>query len=132
MSAAEGAGIESPAEASAFWEAAARGTLLLRHCRDCERPFHYPRGICPLCGSTRTDWREASGAGVIYTCSITHRADPPYCIAYVQLDEGPIVLTNIVNAPLESVRIGQRVKVVFVAGAEGRALPMFEPVRGAE
>lgn len=132
MSVAERAGAAHPSDSSAFWEATARGTLLLRHCGDCDRCFHYPREICPLCGSMRTGWREASGRGVIYTCSVAHRADPPYCIAYVQLDEGPIMMTNIVNAPLESVRIGQRVQAVFVPGAEGRALPMFQPVAGAE
>lgn len=118
-------------ESQPFWEAAARGTLLLRHCSDCERSFHYPRSHCPLCGSTRTGWRQAAGEGVIYTCSISHRAEPPYCIAYVALDEGPIVLTNIVNAPLAAIRIGQRVKVVFVPAADGRAIPMFEPTAAA-
>lgn len=119
-------------ESQPFWEAATRGTLLLRHCSDCDRTFHYPRSHCPLCGSSHTDWREASGRGVIYTCSVSHRADPLYCIAYVALDEGPIMLTNIVNAPLDAIRIGQRVKVAFIPSADGRAIPMFEPAAGTD
>lgn len=116
-------------ESQPFWEAAADGTLLLRHCGACARTFHYPRSICPLCGSSRTEWRKACGMGVIYACSVARRADPPYCIAYVTLDEGPIMLSNIVNASLETIRIGQRVRAVFVRGTDGRTLPMFEPVQ---
>lgn len=119
-------------ESQPFWAAAARGTLLLRHCADCDRTFHYPRSHCPLCGSSRTEWRTASGRGIVYTCSVTHRADPPYCIAYVALEEGPIVLTNIVNAALDAIRIGQRVQVVFIPSADGRAIPMFEPAAGGD
>lgn len=122
---------DAPSESLPFWEAAANGSLLLKHCSACARAFHYPRSICPLCGSPETEWRQASGRGVIYACSVARRADPPYCIAYVALDEGPIMLTNIVNAGLDTIRIGQRVKVVFVRGADGKALPMFAPEDGA-
>jgi len=39
---------------------------------------------------------EVSGKGTIYTFSVMQRADPPYCIAYVELAEVRM-MTNIVD-----------------------------------
>lgn len=107
-----------------FWEAAGKGKLLLKRCVATGKCFYYPREISPFTGGT-TEWVEASGRGAIYSCSLSYRAQPPYCIAYVQLDEGPLMLTNIVAERLEGIAIGQRVKVVFREDANGRYLPFF-------
>ena len=37
----------------------------------------------------------------------------PYVLAYVELDEGPRVMTNIVDCDVADVRIGQRVEARF-------------------
>ena len=55
------------------------------------------------------------------------RAQPPYCIAYVELAEGPIMLTNILTDDFDSLRIGQPVRVQFVPSADGQRVPMFVP-----
>lgn len=107
--------------------AAHDGILLLKGCKACGQVHYYPRSICPLCGSDRTVWRDAAGGGELYSFSISRRASPPYCIAYVRLDEGPIILTNIVGADFEALRIGQRVALTFKDGADGRPLAMFTP-----
>ncbi|MDB5452151.1 MAG: DNA-binding protein, partial [Caulobacteraceae bacterium] len=78
-------------------------------------------------------WIESGGQGVIYSYSVTRRGTPtPYCIAYVTLDEGPTMMTNIVDCDLDQVRIGQRVQVVFkpTGDASGSTPPvaMFRPV----
>jgi uncharacterized OB-fold protein len=89
---------------------------------------HYPRALCPFCWSDKVEWVEAKGTGVIYTYSVTRRGGPvPYCIAYVTLDEGPKLMTNIVDTDLDTVKIGQRVKVVFMKSEGGTAIPMFTP-----
>ena len=76
------------------------------------------------------DRRPATG--VIYTFSVTRRgAGAPYCIAYVTLDEGPTLMTNIVDADLDAVRIGQRVQVVFKKSEGGSSIPMFTPLAKA-
>ena len=68
---------------------------------------------------------------MIYTFSVTRRgAGAPYCIAYVTLDEGPTMMTNIVDVDLDTVRIGQHVRVVFKKSEDGTAIPMFAPVPG--
>jgi uncharacterized OB-fold protein len=110
-----------------FWDAAAQGTLLLRRCQACRERHYYPRPICPFCGSDRTEWVEASGRGTIYSYSVFRRAPVPYAIAYVTLEEGPTMMTNIVDADLDAIRIGQRVRVRFTPTEGGPPVPMFAP-----
>ena len=111
-----------------YFEAAAQGKLLLKKCNDCKEVHHFPRGICPFCFSTNLEWAEAKGTGTVYSYSITRRAGPiPYCIAYVTLDEGVTMMTNIVDCDLDTVKIGQKVKVTFRQTGNGTSMPMFVP-----
>ena len=110
-----------------FWAAAAEGRLLLKTCDDCGRTHWYPRAVCPLCGSERLRWTPATGRGTVYAFSPARRAEPAYTLAYVTLEEGPTLMTNIVGAVPEALRIGQPVRVRFQPSAEGRAMPFFEP-----
>jgi uncharacterized OB-fold protein len=114
-------------ETRPYWEAAAAGRLLVKFCTACGQPHHYPRSICPLCGSDRTEWREASGRGTIYSYSIMRRVPVPYAIAYVTLEEGVTMMTNIVGCDLEAIRIGQPVRVVFTPTDGGPPVPTFTP-----
>jgi uncharacterized OB-fold protein len=114
-------------ESLPFWDAAAQGRFLLPFCRACHRAHWYPRTMCPLCGGPDVDWREASGRGTVYSVSVVRRANPPYALAYVTLEEGPTMMTNIVDCDLDTVTIGQPVKVVFRSQADGVAVPMFTP-----
>ncbi|WP_423194198.1 Zn-ribbon domain-containing OB-fold protein [Cupriavidus sp. H18C2] len=113
---------------AAFWQAARDGKLLVRHCKACGKPHWYPRALCPFCLGD-TDWKTASGLGEIYSFSITRRAGPhPFCIAYVKLDEGITMMTHIVDTDLDTVRIGQRVRVRFAETDGGAPVPVFAPV----
>jgi uncharacterized OB-fold protein len=114
-------------ETEPFWTAANDGRLLLKRCRDTGRAFFYPRDHSPFTGGD-TEWIEASGHGVIYSFSVLARAQPPYCLAYVTLAEGPIVLTNLITADFDSLYIGQPVTVTFVASQNGQKVPMFTPI----
>jgi uncharacterized protein len=114
-------------ESEAFWKAASEGKFLVKRCADCGRVHWYPRAICPFCFSDRTEWVPGSGKGTIYTYSVMRRAPEPYCIAYVTLDEGPTMMTNIVDCDLNSIRIGQKVKLVFKPTDGGPPMPMFTP-----
>jgi uncharacterized OB-fold protein len=117
----------------AYFDAAAEGRLRLKSCRACGQMHHFPRAICPFCWSDETDWVDAVGEGTIYTFSVTRRGPgAPYCIAYVTLDEGPVMMTNIVDTDLDAVHIGQRVQVVMKPSEGGMAIPMFTPARSGE
>jgi len=118
-------------ESRAYWEGAGRGELVLQRCRDCSVVQHRPRGLCVSCLSDAIEDFVASGRGEVYTYSIVYqnqhpdfRAALPYVVAYVQLEEGPQLLSNIVDCDPASVSIGMPVRVDFVptpgAGADGK------------
>lgn len=120
------------AEVKPFFDAAAEGRLLLKKCADCGEAHFYPRAICPHCFSANTIWIDAGGTGTIHTYSVLRRGVPvPYCIAYVTLDEGVSMISNIVDCDLDAVRIGQPVRVVFKPTEGGPPVPMFTPVAEA-
>ncbi len=111
-----------------YFDAAAQGRLLVKRCAECTRVHFYPRALCPYCLSDRTEWLTASGNGTIYSYSVMRRGVPvPYALAYVALDEGVTMLTNIVDADLDALRIGQRVRVAFRATDGGIVVPVFVP-----
>jgi uncharacterized OB-fold protein len=118
---------QSNIEIQPFWDATAEGKLLLKKCNACGEIHYYPRSICPFCFSDDTVWIEASGKGIIYSYSVIRRAEVPYVIAYVTLQEGPTMMTNIIDCDIDSVRIDMAVAVSFVDTGEGSALPMFTP-----
>jgi uncharacterized protein len=115
-------------ETEPFWAAAREGKFLLRGCTACGKTHWYPRAVCPFCFSERTEWREGSGRGTIYSLSVMKRAPEPYAIAYVTLEEGPTMMTNIVDCDLDSLVIGQKVTVAFKPTQnDGPPFPMFRP-----
>ncbi len=109
-------------ESRAYWEGAGRGELVLQRCRDCAVVQHRPRGFCVSCLSDAIEHFVASGNGAVYTYSVIHqnqmpqfRDALPYIVAYVELEEGPQLLTNIVDCDPEEIRIGMPVRIDFVA-----------------
>ena len=107
-----------------FWAGAAEGRLMLQRCCETGTVFYYPRATSPFTGGP-TEWLEASGKGEIYSCSVSTRTLPGYCLAYVRLEEGPLLLTKVEADDLQSIAIGQRVAVAFRPDASGRAVPVF-------
>ncbi|MEI7782774.1 MAG: Zn-ribbon domain-containing OB-fold protein [Betaproteobacteria bacterium] len=115
-------------ETEAFWQAANEGRLLLKRCVDCGQFHWYPRAICPFCASDRTEWVQASGKAVVYSVTVSRKSGPvPYALAYVTLEEGVTMLSNIVECDLDAVRIGDAVELTFVSTAAGHAIPVFRP-----
>jgi uncharacterized OB-fold protein len=113
----------------AYFDAAREGRFLIGRCKDTGRHFFYPRGVSPFTLSANVELVEAKGTGTVYSFSVM-RTKQPYCIAYVELDEGPRMITNIVDCDLDAVRIGDRVQLVFKpAENDGYQLAMFTPIR---
>lgn len=122
-------------ELAEYWEATTRDVLLVPRCRACGESFWYPRAFCPLCHATDLAWEESGGWGTVYSFTVSERgAGPwadvaPYVIAYVQLDEGPRLLTNIVDCDPAVVAVGQRVRAVFDPAGDYKIL-RFRPEEG--
>lgn len=129
MSTSERRYIDPPAAVGTerYWDAAREGVLMVMRCNGCKETYHYPRPLCPHCFSEDTAWVECRGTGTIYSYSVMRRADPPYAIGYVTLDEGPTLMTNFVDCDLDALAIGQKVRVVFADTEGGGKLPLFTP-----
>jgi uncharacterized OB-fold protein len=111
-----------------YFDGTARGVFMMKYCDACERFHHYPRAICPHCFSDRTRWVEGSGAGTIYTFSVLRLGTPtPFALAYVQLEEGPRVMTNLVDCDLDALAIGMPVRLACKPATDGTMIPMFTP-----
>ena len=114
-------------ETAAFEAAAREGRFVLPHCDDCGRTHWYPRAVCPHCFSTQLSWKPASGRGTVYSHSTMLRVEAPFTLAYVTLEEGPTMMTNLVGAAPDAWRIGMAVKLRFQAAEDGTPVPVFEP-----
>ena len=102
-----------------FWDAAAEHQLRIQRCADCARTQHPAVVLCPECGGDM-DWIDASGRGSLYTFTIFRQPyhpafvdDVPYNVAIVELDEGPLLLSSVVDCDLEELAIGMPLTVTF-------------------
>ncbi len=122
-------------ETQEFWDGLKRAELRIQQCQDCQQHYFYPRPFCPHCHSTNVEWVTASGKGTLETFVINHRAmggfadEVPYVIAVVTLEEGPRMMTNLVNieADPEHVAADMAVEIVYDAVTDEVTLPKFQP-----
>jgi len=88
-------------ETQHFWDGTAAGELRLQRCRACGSAYFPPQPFCPRCSSDDVEVVRATGRGSLYGYVISHLAtpgfEPPYVIGVVELEEGPRLLTNIVD-----------------------------------
>jgi hypothetical protein len=115
----------------AWWEATRDHQFLVQHCTKCNGTQHYPRAICTGCGSTDAlCFISATGNGTLYSFSEVFRpAHPilrvPYVVALVRVEEGPLVLTQIVGSASKDLQCDQHVYLKWLPLDDGRALPVF-------
>lgn len=115
-------------ESKPFFDAAEQGKFLIKRCTACGEAHWYPRSMCPFCHSDQTVWEESPGEGVVYSFSIMRKSPTgPYALAYVTLNEGPNVLTNIVDVAPDDLKIGMKVKVKLQPTEGGPPVPVFTP-----
>lgn len=124
-------------ETQHFWEGCKAGELRLQRCRSCREPYFPPRSFCPRCGGRDIEVFTASGKATLYSYVINFRPRPdmgtePHSIAVVTLDEGPRMMTNVVNCPQtqEALQLDMPLQVLFEKQNEEIALPLFEPRKG--
>jgi uncharacterized OB-fold protein len=120
-------------ETKTFWDAIDDETLMLPRCDNCQHVIWYPRLFCPACHTTDVSWFEASGRGTIHSFTVARqafgawRSSIPYVIAYVELEEGPRVLTNIVDCEVDAVSVGDAVTLVIDRSPKGAGVYRFAP-----
>jgi uncharacterized OB-fold protein len=92
---------------------------------------------CIECFAAAPEWTAASGRATLYTFGLMHQLyDPgfegeiPYNIAIVELEEGVLMKTNVVECPNDALQIGMPLEVTFDRLTDEVALPKFRPRRG--
>jgi len=122
-----------------YWDGLADGSLLYQHCRSCDANWLPPRSACPTCLSPNPEWRASSGAGRVVSWVVYHHAyadhlkeKVPYDVTIVELEEGPRLLTNIVNSNAGSdLGVGSKVTLT-IEHEEGVALARFRLLQEGE
>ncbi len=118
-----------------FWAATRSGRLVYQQCAQCDTVVFYPRRHCTGCTSGRLEWKTSKGTGTIYTYSVVRqsyhpffRSQVPYVVAWIDLDEGPRLVSNVlgISAPDLSL-IGKRVRVEWETH-ESVSIPLFRLV----
>jgi uncharacterized OB-fold protein len=121
--------IEDSAE---FWKSAKERRLKLQRCDECGYWRYYPSPVCHSCGSFAYQWTPISGRGTIWTYTVLHRArgntfqdDVPLALALVELEEGAIIMSNVVDCQPEDLAIGRPVTIDYGDIDDDVTLPLF-------
>ena len=122
-------------ETAVYWDACREHKLMIQQCNDCHHYQFYPRIMCTKCMSPEVEWVNASGTGRVLSFTIVRRPvskayadETPYVVALIKLDEGPCMMSNIVEYDVDSVKIDMRVEVLFEDWNEEISMPKFRIV----
>lgn len=121
-------------DVKSFWNGCGQHLLKYEKCSSCGH-IRWPASlICPKCHSRAYTLVESKGKGVIYSYVVFRKVfhpfleeKVPYVVATVTLNEGPIILTNIVNCDIDKVYCGQDVEVKW-HDLDDVSLPIFQPI----
>jgi len=113
-----------------FWQAANDGRLVLQRCDACGHYRWTPQILCTNCLAEPFTWTEVSGRGKLYSYTLVYRAplagfEVPYVLAVVELDEGPLMLTRIVDSAHEDLAVDAPVEIAFTRASEDINLYTF-------
>lgn len=116
-----------PGPLQVYQDFLADGRFMLQQCKDCGGHVFYPRALCVHCGSAELKWVEASGRGTVYSTSVV-RVKPgtgeDYNVALIDLEEGPRMMSRVVDLAPEKVRIGMPVSA-HVSLIDGKPAVIF-------
>lgn len=117
-----------------FWKAAKRHELSIQRCRHCNEYFFPPREVCPQCMSLKLEWIRVSGKGKIFSFTLVRvsphpsfNADIPYTVAIIELNEGPHIMSNLIDCKIEDIRVNMPVTTVFEDVTSELSLVKFRP-----
>jgi uncharacterized protein len=119
-------------ETRPFWDGCTAGELRYQVCRRCRTVQLIPRSLCSTCQGLDLEWKRSEGRGRILSHTTVHRAptpafraEAPYVIALVDMDEGFRLMVNVKGGDSPAVSIGRAVRIGF-REVEGVALPEAE------
>ena len=121
-------------ESEPYWTALHEAKLLIKRCGACGKHHSYPRPFCPHCWSDDVEWVEAGGGATLYTHSTVYQNDlppfppqVPYVAAVVDLDEGPRMMTRLVDCEDSEIKIGMRLRMRAEPVTDEISMAVFAP-----
>ena len=121
------------ADSAGFWRGLREGVLLLQHCADCGHVQYYQQAMCQQCGGETLIHRPASGRGKVHSFSVVQRApgpafkaDLPYAVLLIDLEEGPRMISTYTGGKPEEVTFDMDVMLVCEKISEDVTLPRFK------
>lgn len=112
-----------------FWDSCKAGAMQIQRCEDCGHYAYYPVYICPECASRKLAWTAVSGRGSVYTFTAADNSifdEGPIIVALIELEEGAMMMSNIINASAQDVSIGMPVRLTYQPISDAFTLPVFE------
>lgn len=123
-------------ETEAYWQGCKDQKLLIQTCDDCGTFQFYPRSICTNCMSDNLNWVTASGRATIISYTVMHRSvskaycvDGPQVLAIIRLEEGPQMMSHVVECDEGKLSIGMAVEVAFEDWTDDITIPVFRPTK---
>ena len=120
------------ADSAVLWRGLRDGVLLLQHCANCGHVQYYQQAMCRQCGGENLVHRAASGRGKVHSFSVVHRApgpafkaDLPYAVLLIDLEEGPRMISTYTGGKAEEVTFDMDVVLVCEPVNEDITLPRF-------
>lgn len=118
-----------------MWESVRGRDMRLQRCCGCERMRYPPAPCCPHCLTMESEWAPLSGRGTVLSWVVFHRQyfenyPAPYNVVAVRIEEGPIVVSNLVGPEPEGGWIGHAVTLCFEDDPVTGTLPRFRLADG--
>jgi uncharacterized OB-fold protein len=107
--------------------------LRFQRCTECNTWRHVPRNMCAQCGSWNWEWAKSCGRGELLTWTVvtfpmqpSFAEEVPYAVTLIEMEEGPRVVSQIVDVEPQDLRMGMPVEVIFDAVTPEVTLPRFK------
>lgn len=116
-----------PGPVQVYQDYLAKGKFLIQQCKECGKHIFYPRVLCNHCGSADLKWVEPTGRGVVYSTSVVRQKPEKggdYNVALIELEEGPRMMSRVVDVDPHKVKIGMQVSA-HVGTIDGQPAVVF-------
>ena len=121
-----------------YWDGLADHRLVMPRCEQCGHVLFPMRPVCTQCFSDSLQWVELSGRGTVWGYCVYHHAfhpafveQLPYNVSMIELEEGPMLVSNVVGVALEALNTGLCVAAFFDDREDGATLLRFRAVSDA-
>ncbi len=119
--------------AGEFYQYCKNHELRFQRCKECGTWRHVPRDMCAKCGSWEWEWAKSSGRGKLFTWTVVtlpmypaFKDEVPYAVCLIEMEEGPRIVSRIVDVAPEDLRMHMPVEVIFEAVTPEVTLPKFK------